>query len=93
LEEYCSWPKLFNTPAIPLLGYPKNTLGSITYLLKLGRVLLMVRNIQCTCNNPCKVSQKSFGFYNISFETWKGITLPYQNEEGKQYSHHIVIIS
>jgi hypothetical protein len=38
LEGYCSWPKLFNTFIIPLLDYPKNTLGSITYLLKLGRV-------------------------------------------------------
>jgi len=32
LEKYCSCPKLFNTPAIPLIGYPKNTLGSMTYL-------------------------------------------------------------
>jgi hypothetical protein len=36
LEGYCSCPKLFNTLAIPLAMYPKNTLGSITYLLKLG---------------------------------------------------------
>jgi hypothetical protein len=56
-------------------------------------VLLMARNIQCTCNTPCRVSQKFFGFYNIYFETWKGIALPYQNIEGKQYSHHITIIS
>jgi hypothetical protein len=42
---------------------------------------------------PCKVSQKSFGFYNIYFETWKDIALPYQNIEGKQYLHHIVLIS
>jgi len=40
LEGYCSWPKLFNTPTIPLLGYPINTLGSITYFLKLGRYFI-----------------------------------------------------
>jgi hypothetical protein len=39
LEGYCSCPKLLNTPAIPLTMYPKNTLGSITYILKLGKIL------------------------------------------------------
>jgi len=39
LKGYCSCPKLFNTPAIPLVRYPINTLGTITYILKLGRVL------------------------------------------------------
>jgi hypothetical protein len=39
LKGYCSCPKLFNTPTIPHTRYPRNTLGSITYLLKLGRVL------------------------------------------------------
>jgi len=39
LEGYCSRPKLFNTPTIPHTRYPRNTLGSITYLLKFGRVL------------------------------------------------------
>jgi hypothetical protein len=39
LEGYCACPKLFNTPAIPIVGYLKNTLGTITYLLKLGRIL------------------------------------------------------
>jgi len=38
LEGYCSWPKLLNTPTISLSSYPKNTLGSITYLLILGGV-------------------------------------------------------
>jgi len=31
--------KLFNTSIIPLARYPKNTLGSITYILKLGKAL------------------------------------------------------
>jgi hypothetical protein len=40
----CYWKgiafsKLFNTLAIPLVGCPKNILGSITYILKLRRVL------------------------------------------------------
>jgi hypothetical protein len=39
LEGYYSWSKLFNTFVIPLARYPKNTLGSITYFLKLGRAL------------------------------------------------------
>jgi hypothetical protein len=37
---YYSCPKLFNALAIiPFLRYPKNPLGSITYNLKLGKVL------------------------------------------------------
>jgi len=52
--------------------------------LNYQRVLFMAKNIQCTCNTPCKVSHKSFGFYNISFEIWKGITLSHQNLQGNQ---------
>jgi hypothetical protein len=39
LEGYCSCPKLLNTPTLPLTWYPRNTLGSITYILKLGGIL------------------------------------------------------
>jgi hypothetical protein len=39
-EGYYSWPKLINTSVIPFAGYPINTLGSITYILKLGRVFI-----------------------------------------------------
>jgi hypothetical protein len=39
LEGYCSCLEGLNKHAIPFLGYPKNTLGSITYLLTHGRVL------------------------------------------------------
>jgi hypothetical protein len=39
LEGYYSSPKLFNTLTIPLVGYPTNTVGSIIYLLKLGKVM------------------------------------------------------
>jgi len=41
--------KLFNTFAIPLIGYPINTLSSITYLLKLGGVF----------HNPTKTNKQS----------------------------------
>jgi hypothetical protein len=49
----------------------------------------MVENIQRTWNTPCKVTHKSFGIYNIYFET----ALPYQNIEWKKYLHCIAIIS
>jgi hypothetical protein len=52
---------ILNAHAIPLVGYPRNPLDFITYILKFG--------------------------------TWRGITLPSQNIKGKQYLHHIVIIS
>jgi hypothetical protein len=39
LEGHCSCPKLLYTLAIPHVGYPTNTLGSITYILKLGGIL------------------------------------------------------
>jgi hypothetical protein len=38
LEGDYSCLKLLNTHAIPIEGYLRNTLGSITYLLKLGGV-------------------------------------------------------
>ncbi len=39
LEGYYSCPKGLTKHAIPLLGYPRNTLGFITYLLTRGGVL------------------------------------------------------
>jgi hypothetical protein len=38
-KGYCSYPKLLNTHAIPFIGYTKNTLDSITYFWKHGKVL------------------------------------------------------
>jgi hypothetical protein len=38
LEGYYSWPKLLNTFTIPFGRYPKNTLGSLPYIFKLGEV-------------------------------------------------------
>jgi hypothetical protein len=39
LKGYYSCPKLLNTFTIPFAMYPKSTLGSITYLFKLGGIL------------------------------------------------------
>jgi hypothetical protein len=39
LKGYYSYPELLNTPAIPFIRYPKNTLDSITYLWKHGKIL------------------------------------------------------
>jgi hypothetical protein len=39
LEWYCSCPKMLNRLAILFIRYPKNALGCITYLLKLGGAL------------------------------------------------------
>jgi hypothetical protein len=61
LEGYYSWPKLLNTPTIPLLSYLRNTLDSITYLLKLGRVF----------HSPTKTYKQSntlFGVFNKHYE-------------------------
>jgi len=38
-KDICSWPKLLNTPTMPLSSYLRNTFGFITYILKLGGVL------------------------------------------------------
>jgi len=38
LKGYYSCLEGFTKHAIPFLGYPKNTLGSITYILTHGRV-------------------------------------------------------
>jgi hypothetical protein len=39
LEGYCSCSKLHNTLTIPYIGFPINTLGSITYIFKLEGVM------------------------------------------------------
>jgi hypothetical protein len=46
LEGYYSCPKLFNTLTISFVGYPINTLGSITYILKLGGILHTYQNLE-----------------------------------------------
>jgi hypothetical protein len=55
LEGYSSCPKLFNTLAIPYTRYPKNTLGSITDLLKLEEYCI-------TLPKPKKDALPSLGY-------------------------------
>jgi hypothetical protein len=57
LEGYCSWPKLLNTPTIPFSSYPKNKMGSITYILKL-------RGIFHSLTKTYKQSNTLFGVFN-----------------------------
>jgi hypothetical protein len=45
----------------------------------------MAKTIQYIHNTLHKVSKKYIGLHNISFETWKGISYPYQNLQAKQY--------
>jgi hypothetical protein len=44
-EGYCSCSKLQNTFAIPFIGFPINTLGSITYIFKLEGVMHSLTNM------------------------------------------------
>jgi hypothetical protein len=53
--------------------------------LRSSRVLFMAKTIQYIHNTLHKVSKKYIGLHNISFETWKGISYPYQNLQAKQY--------
>jgi hypothetical protein len=50
-------PKGFNERAIPLSRYPKNTLNSITYLLKCGKVLHSLTKTYKETNTLMKVLQ------------------------------------
>jgi hypothetical protein len=52
----------YNKSAIPLVGYLRNTLGSITYLLKLGGVF---HNLTKTLNlKPYKETNTLLGVFN-----------------------------
>jgi len=73
LDGYCSWPKLQNTFTIPFLGYPMNTLGSITYLLKLGGVFHSPTKTYKQSNTLFGVFYKHHGlnFFGLNYQ--KGI--------------------
>jgi hypothetical protein len=73
LGGYYSWPKLLNTPTIPLLGYPKNTLGSITYLLKLGREFHNPTKTYKQINTMFKVFSKHCGLNSFGLNYQRGI--------------------
>jgi hypothetical protein len=55
LKGYCSCPKRFNEHAIPFLRYPRNKLGSITYLLKGGGVF----------HSPAKIYKETNAFIRV----------------------------
>jgi hypothetical protein len=59
---------------IPLVGYPKNTLGSITYILKLGGVL----------HSPTKTYKESNALLGI-FKKYHGL-----NYFGLNYQRGII---
>jgi hypothetical protein len=46
-------------------------------------VLFMAKTTQYTYNTLLMLSQKYIELHNISFETWRGITLPCLNIKGK----------
>jgi len=60
-ERYYSSLKLFNTPAIPLVRYPTNIVGSITYILKLGRVMHSPTKTYKENNTLIAVLKKQYG--------------------------------
>jgi len=61
LERYYSSLKLFNTPTIPFVGYPTNIVGSITYILKLGRVMHSPTKTYKESNTLIAVLKKQHG--------------------------------
>jgi hypothetical protein len=73
LERYCSCTKLLNTPTIPLVGYPKNTLGSITYILKLGGVLHSPTKTYKESNTLLRVFKKHHGLKYFGLNYQRGI--------------------
>jgi hypothetical protein len=73
LEMYCSCPKLFNTPIIPFVGYPKNTLGFITYIFKLEGVLHGPPKTYKESNTMFGVFNKHNGLNYIGLDYQRGI--------------------
>jgi len=61
LEGYYSCPKRLNEHAIPLARYPRNTLGSITYILKLGGILHNPTKTYKGCNTLSELHYKHHG--------------------------------
>jgi len=57
IKGYCVWQGILNAHAIPFVRYPKNPLGSITYLLKLEKVL----------HNHTKTYKKTNSFIKVFY--------------------------
>jgi len=73
LEGYCSCPKLLNTFTISLVGYPKNTSGSITYIFKLEGVLHGLPKTYKESNTLLGVLNKHHGLNYFGLDYQKGI--------------------
>jgi hypothetical protein len=65
--------KLYNTSAIPLAAYPINTLGSITYLLKLEGVFHSLTKTYKQSNNMLGVFHKHHGINSFGLDYQRGI--------------------
>jgi hypothetical protein len=85
LEGYYSCPKLFNTLAIPLIGYFINTLGSITYLLKLGGVLHNPTKTYKETNTLFEVFSKHHRLNYFGLDYHRGINHAYEYSMHMQY--------
>jgi hypothetical protein len=65
--------KIRNERAIPFYGYPKNNLGSISYLLKIEEVLCNLDKTQKECNIHIGVLCKHYGLNYFSLGYHQGI--------------------
>jgi hypothetical protein len=74
LKGYFSWLKLLNILTIPLSSYFKNTLGSITYLFKLGRVFHSLTKTYKQSNTLLKVFNKHHKLNYFGLDYQRGIT-------------------
>jgi hypothetical protein len=72
-KRYYSCPKLLNTLTVPLIGYPINTLGSITYLLKLRGVLHNPTKTYKEGNTLFGVFSKDHGLNCFGLDYQRGI--------------------
>jgi hypothetical protein len=73
LEGYCSYPKLLNTFTIPLARYPRNSLGSITYLLKFEGIFHSPTKTYKQRNTLLGVFNKHHGLNYFGIDYQRGI--------------------
>jgi hypothetical protein len=85
LEGYCSCPKRLNEHAIPLARYPRNALGFITYILKLGRVLHSPTKTYKGCNTLSELHYKHHGLNYFGLGYYRGIIHAHTNSMNAHY--------
>ncbi len=76
-------PKIIQYTYNPFIGYFKNTLGSITYILKLGGVLHNLTKTYNETNTLLGVFNKHHGLNYFGLDFQRGIAHAYE------YSMHI----